>query len=303
MNWDDLDLFLRVAAHRSMSAASADVRLSVATIGRRLAALERQIGVPLLHRTPRGFILTEQGTALQRRAEASRLAMAEVARFAATLGAKRSAPAIRISATEPVISEILMARLPMLLDKHPNLRLTLRVETAVVSLPLNDADIAIRLVRPQGDSLMAKRLRPLGMGLFGHKALLDADDEPDWGTVPIIGYDDTYGPLPELRWLEEADLADQVRIRTSSTRGMVNAVAAGAGLAILPRIFARELPDVVEVKPRRSQPIADRSIWIVWHRSMTRQPGMRSVIAWIEACFRDAAYPSRPSAGKASSSQ
>ncbi len=36
---------------------------------------------------------------------------------------------------------------------------------------------------------------------------------------------------------------------------------------------------------------------------MTRQPGMRSVIAWIEACFRDAAYPSLPSAGKASSSQ
>ena len=263
MNWDDLHLFLRVAARNSMSAASAEVRLSVATIGRRLAALERQIGVPLLHRTPRGFILTEQGMALQRRAEASRLAMAEVARFAATLGARRSAPAVRVSATEPVISEILMARLPLLLDKHPDLRLAMRVENAVVSLPLNDADIAIRLVRPQGDSLMAKRLKPLGMGLFGNKTLLDVHDQPDWSTVPIIGYDDTYGPLPELRWLEEAGLTDKVRIRTSSTRGMVNAVAAGAGLAILPRIFAIQHPDVVEVKPRHSRPIADRNIWIL----------------------------------------
>jgi hypothetical protein len=75
----------------------------------------------------------------------------------------------------------------MLFDRFPQLRLALRTENAVVSLSLNDADIAIRLVRPQGGSLMSKRLKPPGIGLFGHKALLDADDEPDWGTVPIIG--------------------------------------------------------------------------------------------------------------------
>jgi DNA-binding transcriptional LysR family regulator len=302
MNWDDLNLFLRVATWRSMSAASAEVKLSVATIGRRLAALERQVGAPLLHRTPRGLQLTDQGKALQQRAEASRLAMAEVERFATTLSA-RASTAVRVSATEPVIGEILMGRLAMLLEKHPKIRMALKVENAVVSLPLNDADIAIRLVRPDGDNLVAKRMKPLSMGLFGHKRLLDAHGQPDWSSVPIISYDDSYGLLPEIRWLETAGLADLVRVRTSSTRGIVNAVAAGAGLAILPKIFAVRQPDVVEVTRSNAIPIADRAVWIVWHRSMTRQPGMRGVINWIESCFEAASYPSRPSAGNASSSQ
>jgi DNA-binding transcriptional LysR family regulator len=306
MNWDDLHLFLRVAQANSMSAAAGQLKLSVATISRRLEALERQLGVPLVKRTPRGLTLTEQGVALRQRAGDCASEMAGIERFAASLRTSRAASFIRISATEPVISEIFAPDIAGFATQNPAIRIELRVENTLASLALNDADIAIRLTRPAGDSLMAKRLKPLAMGLFGQRdyvASVTSAGGPDLGRAAFISYDDSYGQIPELRWITEGGLAPQVRVRTSSTRGMVNAVAAGAGLAILPRIFANRQPGLVEIHSSDHPAIAERHIWIVWHRDMTRRPGIRETIRWVEDCFRRAVQPSLPSAGNASSSQ
>jgi DNA-binding transcriptional LysR family regulator len=306
MNWDDLHLFLQVAQANSMSAAAMQLKLSVATISRRLEALERRLGVPLVKRTPRGLTLTEQGVALRQRAGDCENQMAGIERFAASLRTAATAPFIRISATEPVISEIFAPEMARFATRNPGLRIELRVENALVSLALNDADIAIRLTRPTGDSLMAKRLKPLTMGLYGQRdyvASITLTDGPDLGRAALISYDESYGPIPELRWITEGGFGPQVRVRTSSTRGMVNAVAAGAGLAILPRVFADRQPGLVEIRSNAFPPVAERNIWIVWHRDMTRRAGIRETIRWMEECFRRAVQPSLPSAGNTSSNQ
>jgi DNA-binding transcriptional LysR family regulator len=306
MDWEALRLFLRVAERESLSAASGPLKLSVATLARRLEALERQIGATLVNRTPRGLNLTEAGKALKQKAEACQLQMAEIERFAGSLGKTAAEPFVRISATEPVIAEIFAPRLPQLTSGVAPVRVELRVENALVSLALNDADIAIRLARPTGDSLMAKRLRPLAMGLFGHRdyvAAITTGAGPDFAAASFISYDDSYGRIAELRWIEEPGFSAQVRVRTSSTRAMVNAAAAGAGLAILPQVFARKHANLVEVRHPGHPPVPDRHIWIVWHRSLGRRPAIRRVIGWIEACFKEASHPSFPSTGNVSSSQ
>jgi DNA-binding transcriptional LysR family regulator len=306
MNWDDLHLFLRVAEARSMSAAAGHLKLSVATISRRLEALEWQLGVPLVKRTPRGLTLTEQGAALKQRAGDCESQMAGIERFAASLRTASAAPFIRISATEPVISEIFASEMVAFSSQHPAIRIELRVENTLVSLALNDADIAIRLTRPAGDSLMAKRLKPLAMGLFGQRRYVESissAEGPDLSRAAFISCDDSYGSIPELRWIREAGFEPQVRVRTSSTRGMVNAAAGGAGLAILPWVFTSRQPSLVEIRPSALPPVAERNIWIVWHRDMTRRPGIRETICWMEECFRRAVQPNLPSAGNASSSQ
>jgi DNA-binding transcriptional LysR family regulator len=306
MDWEALRLFLRLAERESLSAASGPLKLSVATLARRLEALERQIGATLVNRTPRGLTLTDAGRALQQKAEACQLQMAEIERFAVSLGKTTAEPFVRISATEPVISEIFAPGLRRLTSGDVPVRVEMRVENALASLALNDADIAIRLARPTGDSLMAKRLKPLAMGLFGHcdyVAAITSGAGPDLAVADFISYDDSYGRIAELRWIEERGFAAQVCIRTSSTRGMANAAAAGAGLAILPQVFARKHAGLVEIRHPSHPSVPDRHIWIVWHRSLGRRPTIRRVIGWIEGCFKEAAHPSRPSTGNVSSSQ
>src|SRR5690606_41375874 len=74
-SWDDLRLFLDVARLGGLSAARATTGLSAATLGRRVTALERQIGEPLFIRTQTGFTLTRAGAALPERAQDVEAAM------------------------------------------------------------------------------------------------------------------------------------------------------------------------------------------------------------------------------------
>ena len=64
LDWDDLQSFLAVARHGSLSAAARALGVQQTTMGRRLAGLEVQAGVRLLQKTPRGYTLTAAGEAI-----------------------------------------------------------------------------------------------------------------------------------------------------------------------------------------------------------------------------------------------
>ena len=69
IDWEDLRLFLDVARLGGLSAATSTTKLSAATMGRRVNALEKQIGEPLFHRAHSGYTLTRAGEELLRRAD------------------------------------------------------------------------------------------------------------------------------------------------------------------------------------------------------------------------------------------
>ena len=81
IGWDDLRLFLDVARLGGLSAATATTRLSAATLGRRVTALEKQIGEPLFVRQQTGYRLTPVGEELLRRAEDVEAAMQSLTRW------------------------------------------------------------------------------------------------------------------------------------------------------------------------------------------------------------------------------
>ncbi|UXN74186.1 LysR family transcriptional regulator [Devosia sp. A8/3-2] len=80
-SWDDLRLFLDVARLGGLSAATATTGLSAATLGRRITALERQLGEPLFARSQTGYRLTPAGEALLARAEEVETAMLSLKRW------------------------------------------------------------------------------------------------------------------------------------------------------------------------------------------------------------------------------
>src|SRR5690349_7677322 len=81
IGWDDLRLFLDVARLGGLSAATVTTGLSAATLGRRVTALERQIGEPLFVRSQTGYRLTAAGDELLRRAEDVEAAMLSLTRW------------------------------------------------------------------------------------------------------------------------------------------------------------------------------------------------------------------------------
>ena len=95
IDWADLRLFLDVARLGGLSAATETTGLSAATLGRRVTALEKQIGEPLFVRSHAGYSLTAAGEELLRRAEDVEAAMTSLTRWRdGTLGER----VVRVSA-------------------------------------------------------------------------------------------------------------------------------------------------------------------------------------------------------------
>src|SRR5690242_9608919 len=64
MDWDDLQSFLAIARHGSLSAAARALKVTQSTMSRRLEGLEARMGARLLHKTPQGYVLTPVGEAI-----------------------------------------------------------------------------------------------------------------------------------------------------------------------------------------------------------------------------------------------
>lgn len=293
MDWENFRAFSVAARHRTLTAAARTLRVSIATVARRIDGLEAELGLRLIDRTTQGLAITAAGRTLLESAGNGEHILAGVERLAAALRQGGGQTPIRVSATEPVIGEILAPRLPRLIASAPEVKLDLMVDTAVVSLALHNADLAVRLVQPEGDSLIAKRLPPLRMGLFASRSLAGGERPAlDLRDARIVGYDDGYGAIPEVRWIKDNGLDNNVVVRTSSTRAIVNAVASGVGAGILPRLLARRHSSLVEL-PSPS-PIPPRAVWLVWHRDLRRSKPLKQVRDWVAGSFAAAAADSVP---------
>lgn len=283
MNWDDLRIVSMAAGAQTLTAAAKSLRISVATVSRRLDAFEAETGLRLFDRTANGIKLTPHGKALLSRCEVACQSIESLDRQIAQLRLGIWPETIRVSATEPIIAEMLAPALPRLLAAAPAIRIDLVVSADIVSLATREAEIAIRLAKPTGNSLVARRLPSLEMGLFASKKLLGERRAGSRGQLPVLSYDDSYGPIAEVSWLAANGLAQNVVARMSSTRALHMAAEAGAGVAILPCRTATASPRLVRLHDYG--PIPDRQAWMVTHRDLAKVKPLRLVKKWIVSAF------------------
>lgn len=280
MDWDDIKVFEIVASVPTLTAAARRMNVSVATIARRIDALEAGLGLRLVDRTPEGIRLTADGDALIDHARTAASTMEGIRRRAEALKSGDMRP-IRISATEPIAAELLAPALPELIRSLPDLRIEIGVSTEIVSLAMRDADIALRFARPRGDSLLVQRLPAFGLGLYATTTYLAGapPESLDLGQHRLLTFDDTYGPVLELSWVAAMGLMEAARVRTSSTRAILTATLAGTGIGLLPDIVARQYSQLQRIPT--AIPTPDRVLWLMSHKDLKRSRVHRIVRAWI----------------------
>jgi DNA-binding transcriptional LysR family regulator len=285
MEWSDLTYLLAVARTGSLSGAADELGVATSTAARRIAALERALDLRLVDRRSDGALLTKQGKRMAELAQGVSREVAEVERAAAALRQDASSEPIRVTATEAVVSDVLAPALPRLWERDATLRVDLVVQPEVVSLANREADIAIRMARPSGDSLVARQLGTIRLGLYASRDYL-AGRSPaalDLTRERLLLYDESYGRIPEVLWLREADLAGAVWMRTASTRALLRAAVSGAGIALLPDVFAARERTLVAI--RAPQPIPPRTPWLLVHRDLRALAPVRAVSAWVVTTF------------------
>lgn len=234
-DWHLVAAHLAILRTGSLSGAARALGLSQPTVRRHLAELERQVGAPLFARAPSGLVPTPAGASLRGEAEAMEAA-ATAFRRAAGRDAEGMEGAVRVTASAVVGAEVLPGLLAPLLAAHPGLAVEVVADNRTENLLRRDADIALRFAPPTQQALVARRLRPVGVGLFAAPAYaarhgLPADPEDLARRHAFVGDDreDRIGAALEARgWPRPT----RVVFRSDSDLAQLGAVRAGIGIGV-----------------------------------------------------------------------
>ncbi|MFY7854822.1 MAG: LysR family transcriptional regulator [Rubrivivax sp.] len=182
---NELELFARVVAARSFAAAGRDLGLTRAAISRRVATLEERLGVRLFARTTRALGLTEAGRRLAQRARAV-LEAAEAARRVVRRGTlagdggegEALHGSLRITSVPTFAQTVLAPLLAEFQQRHPAVRLELRLTARRMDLLRDDVDVAFRLTRRPPPDCVAVPLMRFEVRAYGSPARAPSLDDP-----------------------------------------------------------------------------------------------------------------------------
>ncbi len=283
LDWNDLRYFLAVAETGSTLAAGKKLKVSQTTAARRIAALEEALGLTLFERRQAGYALTPTGEALVERARA---VQASAAHFtdAAAAAARDSSGTVRLTTSDIYAVTMMAPILRDLRDVHPAIRIELVTSDHPLDLAAGEADVAVRAsAMPRGGGLVVRRIGPDPWTLYCSRDYAARHVRPataeDLRTHPIIGGGgEKIWPVYRA-WLKRHGLEDAVVMEHGSATGLLAAVRAGAGMAVLPSFMADREPELVQVLPPMSQD--DLALWLMTHERLRRTPRVRAVMDFL----------------------
>jgi DNA-binding transcriptional LysR family regulator len=283
-DWSDVRFFLEVARTGTLAAAGRKLGVDNTTVGRRLSALERDLGAKLFARTPDGLVLTASGEAIRRAGEEMEQAVLRGEQRA--LGADRKlSGVVRVATTDMLGEVVVLPALRSLQESHPQIRVDLVTGPGRLDIARRDADVALRYVRPEGGDVVARRAGTVAFGAYASKKYLVAHGRPARGSGfsghDVVGYDAgiRHWRLGQLGGepLRDARLA----LRTNSTLMILQAVRLGIGIGPLPCFLARADPSLERVPS--DAPAELDEVWLVVHADVQRTSRVRAVIDALEA--------------------
>lgn len=283
LRWDDARVFLAIARSGSLSGAATKLGAGLATVSRQIERLEAALGLTLFSRHQNGYRLTDDGAALLERAEALELAAEAFTEGSAAQAA--IAGRVRLATAETLANHIIIPALSKLTGQYPNLTLEIVTDVQTVNLHRRDADLAVRLVKPQRGNVSIRRLGTLGFGLYASRAYAKQRHETArLETDQFITWCETYGHLPAAQWVERALHGHPPVLATTTLSAQLSAVIAGVGLAVLPHFLGRQ-NDLVCVQPDIG---IDQEIWLAVHSDLGQTRRVRVVADFLVGLVRDA---------------
>jgi DNA-binding transcriptional LysR family regulator len=152
-----IELFALAVETRSFAAAARRLGVTPSAVSRRVARLERELGVPLLARTTRSLRLTDDGAAFHERCVRVLDELRE-AREALARSSTRPSGVLRVDAPVALGRTVLAPALPRFLDRHPEVRVDLTLRDHHVDAAAEGLDVLVRIGQLGEPNLVARRL-------------------------------------------------------------------------------------------------------------------------------------------------
>jgi DNA-binding transcriptional LysR family regulator len=287
MDWDLCRTFVAVAETRSFTGAARRLRSSHPTVGRKIAALEAQLGARLFARAADGLCLTSEGRRFHEHAEAM-AAAALRAETAVSATGRKARGVVKLSIGATLAAHWLMPRMGGFLREHAHLQLEIITHPFPASVRRREADVVLRPVDSGEENLIGRKIGRLGTGFYSsrdyaaRRRLPERRDE--WKGHSVIGFADRASNAQLARWSDFVTRQGSVVMRCSSQGDMLAAARAGIGISALSCLVATTYPDLVRVAPQKLASVSD--LWLLAHPDLVALPAVRAVVDFVADCAR-----------------
>lgn len=277
-----LRYFEAVARHSHVTRAAAELHIAQPALSKQISQLEQELGVALFDRVGRNVRLTEAGEALLPHARAV-MAQVEAARaeMAERIGLRRGRATV---GTPPTVgTQLLPAVLAAFNKRYPGIELRLHeagvqtlldlletglTDVAVVTLPVDDEHLTVVPLFTEEMVVAVWREHPLA----GRETVrIDEFEDAPWVLSP-----ENY-ELREatLKACQGAGFTPRVVLDGGETDTLLRFVAAGIGVALVPRLAVHGAHDLVAL--RVSDQRLQRTLGLVWRGDRVASPAARAL--------------------------
>lgn len=281
-NWALIQSFLAALEHGSLMGAARATGVSQPTLGRHIAELESQLGLVLFERTGRGLNATAQALALAEAAHTMQDGAARFSRLASGAG-QAVQGRVRLSASQPVACFLLPPVLGRMRQALPEVVVELVVSNSVSNLLMREADMALRMVRPEQSSLVAQRIGQMPLRACASHSYLERRGTPQQA-AELLAHDVITGDRNTeiedgFTAMGFASSALRHGLRTDDLNAQWAAVQAGLGVGFMSEHLIRQDPQVHPILPMIALPVLP--IWLTVHRELRTSALMRAVYDFL----------------------
>ena len=283
-NWALVKSFVAVLDAGSLMGAARKLRAQQPTLSRHIADLEAQLGVPLFERTGRGVVPTVAALAI---ADAARQMETGAGTLLRTLAqsAQATTGTVRITTSTVAASYLLPPVLAALQQAEPGIAIELVASDQLSNLLRREADIAVRMVRPAQESLVAKKLGDIPIVACAHKSYLKRAGTP---RVPtdllqphhrLIGFDKDTAIVRGFALMGVPVTREHFALRTDDQLAYGRLIAAGAGIGFAADYNLRHWRGVEHILPGLAIP--PLPCWLAVHREIRGSGLVRRVYDFL----------------------
>ncbi len=252
VNMHQLEVLAQVAHHGSFSKAALNLQTSQASVSRAIAALEKELGIPLLTRGRFGARLTSVGERILNHSHQI-LDLREMIEYEANLEKGLYGGRVRIGSFRSAATHVLPPHIAQFSAAYPKVEVSLaELEPAGVEQALRSGEVDIGLVPLPRSS---EEFDTWEIARDEYVALLPqtctcGDQTISWDnlanhTFILYNYAECTSTVRDYWAARGHSLQVAYEVREDST--IVSMVAQGLGAAILPRLAAMPIPQEIKV--------------------------------------------------------
>ncbi len=282
IDWDDLKYFLVMAEEGSLTGAANRLHISQPTLSRRLTALEHSTGIDLFTRTRSGLELTAAGEGIIHSVKHMQDDVHAIERI--ITGQDDSLKGrIAISTAENIGSSWLVDQLRPFHDQYPSIEIEIKIDNSVSDLLRREADIALRMFRPEQNDLIARKTVTMNYGFYASKDYVAKHGLPKSKAELkthnlVLPHEDILQMVKRTH--KDTDITGaKAAFRSNSLSALEAAIRAGYGIGTTCHITASQCDDLVPVLPDYSVYSAD--IWLVTHSELRRSARLRLIYDYL----------------------